>query len=125
MPIAADIGYGHGPEHPSQGEAHDMTFGCFKASPRYHLRRFEPSYTGPPRPTAPRRSPRPDDRARPAGFHNGWRAGNVRFRRQSTPTGSLLLARPISSQATACCRSASQPFRASSTVRGTSCSPLS
>ena len=53
MPIAADIGYGHGPEHPSQGEAHDMTFGCFKASPRYHLQRFAPSCTGLLRRTAP------------------------------------------------------------------------
>ncbi len=36
MTIAADIGYCHGPGDPSQGKAHDITFGCFKARPRYH-----------------------------------------------------------------------------------------
>ena len=35
MTIAADIGYGHGLEHTFQGKAHHMSFGCFKARPRY------------------------------------------------------------------------------------------
>jgi hypothetical protein len=37
MAIATDIGYGHGLEEPFQGKAHHISFGCFKARPRYHV----------------------------------------------------------------------------------------
>jgi hypothetical protein len=62
MAIAADIGYGHGLEDTFQGKAHDISFGCSKARPRYHLQRFAPSCTGLPRRAVTFRSPRPDDR---------------------------------------------------------------
>jgi hypothetical protein len=48
MAIAADIGYGHGLEDTFQGKAHYMSFGCFKACPRYHLQRIAPSCSGLP-----------------------------------------------------------------------------
>jgi hypothetical protein len=37
MAIAADIGYGHGPEDTFQRKAHHISFGCSKARPRYHF----------------------------------------------------------------------------------------
>jgi hypothetical protein len=39
MTIAADTGYGHGLEDTFQGKAHDISFGCSKARPRYHLQK--------------------------------------------------------------------------------------
>ena len=49
MAITADIGYGHGLGDTFQGKAHHLSFGCFKARPRYHLQRFAPSCNGLPR----------------------------------------------------------------------------
>ena len=37
MTIAAGIGYGHGRDDTFQGKAHHISFGCFKARPRYHF----------------------------------------------------------------------------------------
>jgi len=37
MAIAADTGYGHGLKDTFQGKAHDISFGCSKAGPRYHF----------------------------------------------------------------------------------------
>jgi hypothetical protein len=37
MAIAADIGYGQGFEDTFQGKAHHISFGCFKARPRYQF----------------------------------------------------------------------------------------
>ena len=37
MAIAADIGYGHRLEDTFQRKAHHISFGCFKARPRYHV----------------------------------------------------------------------------------------
>jgi hypothetical protein len=37
MTVAADFGYGHGLEDAFQGKAHHISFGCFKAGPRYHF----------------------------------------------------------------------------------------
>ena len=52
MAIAADIGYGHGLEHTFQGKAHNISFGCSKARPRYQFQRFAPSCARLPRRTA-------------------------------------------------------------------------
>jgi hypothetical protein len=38
MTIAASAGYGCGLAYAIAGKAHQMSFGCFKARPRYHLR---------------------------------------------------------------------------------------
>jgi hypothetical protein len=46
MAIAADTGYGHGLENTFRRKAHDMSFGCSKARPRYHLQRFAPLCSG-------------------------------------------------------------------------------
>jgi hypothetical protein len=37
MAIAADMGYGQGLEESLHGEAHQFSFGCSKAGPRYHF----------------------------------------------------------------------------------------
>lgn len=37
MALAADIGYGHRGEQTLRGKAHHLSFGCFKARPRYHF----------------------------------------------------------------------------------------
>jgi hypothetical protein len=37
MALAADIGYGHRGEQTLRGKAHHLSFGCFKARPRYHM----------------------------------------------------------------------------------------
>jgi hypothetical protein len=37
MAIAADAGYGHRLENTFRRKAHEMSFGCFKARPRYHF----------------------------------------------------------------------------------------
>jgi hypothetical protein len=37
MTAAADIGDGHGLEDTFHGKAHQLSFGCFKARPRYHF----------------------------------------------------------------------------------------
>ncbi len=37
MAIAADFGYGHRFQDTFQGKAHHISFGCFKARPRYQL----------------------------------------------------------------------------------------
>ena len=36
MAIAADVGYGHALGDPFKGKTHHISFGCFKARPRYH-----------------------------------------------------------------------------------------
>jgi hypothetical protein len=36
MAVAAHIGYGHGLEDTLLGRANHISFGCFKARPRYH-----------------------------------------------------------------------------------------
>jgi hypothetical protein len=51
MAIAADIGYGHALENTFHGEAHDISFGCFKARPRYHLQRIASFCNGVPQAT--------------------------------------------------------------------------
>src|SRR5690348_7000944 len=56
MAVAADTGYGHGLEDTFQGKAHHISFGCFKARPRYHLQRIAPSCNGLPRRAPPLRS---------------------------------------------------------------------
>ena len=46
MAVAADIGDGHALEDTFQGKAHEISFGCSKARPRYQLRRFATLYAG-------------------------------------------------------------------------------
>jgi len=46
MAIAADVRYRHRLEDSFQRKAHHISFGCFKARPRYHLQRFAPSCNG-------------------------------------------------------------------------------
>lgn len=48
MATAADIGYGHGLEDAFEGKAHQISFGCIKAGPRYQFQRVAPSCTGLP-----------------------------------------------------------------------------
>jgi hypothetical protein len=49
MAVAADIGYGHGLEDAFQGKTDHISFGCFKARPRYQFQRFARSCTELPR----------------------------------------------------------------------------
>jgi hypothetical protein len=44
MAFAANIGYSHRLEDTFHRKTHHMSFGCFKASPRYHLRWVIPDY---------------------------------------------------------------------------------
>jgi predicted nucleic acid-binding protein len=62
MAVAAHIGYGHGLEDTLLAKANHISFGCFKARPRYQFRRFAPLCAGLPRGAPALRSPRPDDR---------------------------------------------------------------
>jgi len=59
MAIAAETGYSYRLESTFRRKAHDMSFGCSKARPRYQFQRFAPSCTGLPRQTAFLGSPRP------------------------------------------------------------------